>query len=508
MATIVSDVRANQTPAQANSYDLIVVGAGGSGLMCALVAAREGLSVLCVEKDAVVGGTTRMSVGTIMASQTEQQKRLGIQDSPADHAADVQDICDSMGITDDPELRKHFAENVAETLEYLRSIGVNFMDPLVLPPHKKARLHQVMPTSRTYVARLHKACNEAGVEFALDTAATGLLVDDGKVIGLNAQQHDKAISYYCNAAVMLTSGDMGGDDDMMRKYMKTWNTKADLINPMNTGDGHRIAADIGAHIVPRKDLVGEIAAHIRFVPPKRNFFHQMPTAPWFTKTMLALMRTLPDAMIRPFLMKFLTSTLGPDMMVYQQGGILVNKNGARFADETNLPNMKIPEQPDGEAYIVFDETFAKKFSGWPYFISTAPGVAYAYLGDYKSSRPDLYTKADTTTALADKLGMDGPTLTTTIADVNAARSENKLDTGPYYALGPVKTWVLVSPVGLAVNTKHEVLTEAGNPVPGLYAAGGAGMGGYTVTGHGHGLGWAFTSGRLGALEIARRMKND
>jgi hypothetical protein len=57
--------------------------------------------------------------------------------------------------------------------------------------------------------------------------------------------------------------------------------------------------------------------------------------------------------------------------------------------------MHLPKQPNGQAYIVFDEKFAKKFSGWPYFISTAPGIAYAYLKDYRSARPDLFHVAST-----------------------------------------------------------------------------------------------------------------
>jgi hypothetical protein len=80
-----------------------------------------------------------------MASRTEQQERLGIVDSPQDHAVDVEAICHDMGVTDDPVMRQHFVENVAASVDFLRELGVNFMDPLVLPPNRKARQHQVIP---------------------------------------------------------------------------------------------------------------------------------------------------------------------------------------------------------------------------------------------------------------------------------------------------------------------------------------------------------------------------
>jgi len=89
------------------------------------------------------------------------------------------------------------------------------------------------------------------------------------------------------------------------------------------------------------------------------------------------------------------------------------------------------------------------------------------------------------------------------AGPNAGRhDESKLVMPPFYALGPIKLWVMVAPIGLAVNTRLEVLNEGGQPIPGLYAAGNAGQAGFTVTGHGHGLGWAFTSGRLAARNAA------
>jgi succinate dehydrogenase/fumarate reductase flavoprotein subunit len=77
---------------------------------------------------------------------------------------------------------------------------------------------------------------------------------------------------------------------------------------------------------------------------------------------------------------------------------------------------------------------------------------------------------------------------------------------PYYALGPIKSYVVFTDGGLSVSERLEVL-RAGSPVPGLYAAGSAGQGGLLLEGHGHHLGWAFISGRIAgrnaALEVTR-----
>ena len=72
--------------------DLIVVGSGGAGLAAATEGIARGLKVLLIEKAGKLGGTTGLSVGTIMAAGTEQQKAAGIKDSPAQHAQDLDNI--------------------------------------------------------------------------------------------------------------------------------------------------------------------------------------------------------------------------------------------------------------------------------------------------------------------------------------------------------------------------------------------------------------------------------
>jgi succinate dehydrogenase/fumarate reductase flavoprotein subunit len=483
--------------------DIVVVGGGGAGLAAAAEAARQGLATVLLEKAGKLGGTTALSVGSIMAAGGRHQKRLNIEDSPAAHAQDLDNIRRAMGFDDDPALRQLLTENVAETIEFLESTGINFLAPLPQPPHTKSRLHQVMPTSRAYVSRLERYIRRGGVDVRLNAAARRLITDNGRVAGVEASFQGLPLRVMARRGVILTSGDIGGDPAKMYTYMKGWLDNVEVYNPLNTGDGHDMAAQVGARIVARKDLGPEAAAHIRFVQPPSLFVHKIPPYPIVTKAMIAAIKLMPEALIRPFLMKFLTTTLGPDRGVYEQGAILVNKCGDRFADEVAGANIFLPQQPEGLAYIVFDARFARKFSKWPHFISTAPGIAFAFVDDYRRARPDLFTEAASLDQLAAKVGFSPDRLRNAVAAINKKRSDDrKLVEPPFYALGPAKLWVMVAPIGIAVNTNLEVLNSDGRPIPGLYAAGNAGQAGFTVTGHGHGLGWAFTSGRLAARSAA------
>lgn len=82
------------------------------------------------------------------------------------------------------------------------------------------------------------------------------------------------------------------------------------------------------------------------------------------------------------------------------------------------------------------------------------------------------------------------------AKVEGVAPREALGPGPYYALGPVKLYINFTDGGLAVNECMQVLGADAQPIGGLYAAGSTGQGGLLLKGHGHHLGWAFTSGRL------------
>ncbi|MEI7785740.1 MAG: FAD-dependent oxidoreductase, partial [Betaproteobacteria bacterium] len=99
-----------QAAAQDAHYDVIVVGAGGSGLAAAARAAQNGARVLVLERRAQVGGTTWMAVGSISAARTQLQKRAGIDDDFDGFVEDMNAFTADLLAQDHAPLRRMLAE--------------------------------------------------------------------------------------------------------------------------------------------------------------------------------------------------------------------------------------------------------------------------------------------------------------------------------------------------------------------------------------------------------------
>jgi len=483
--------------------DVIVVGGGGGGLAAASEAARLGRSVILLEKNPHTGGSTSWAVGSVTATNSPHQKRAGIQDTPQEHFEDLGRHAGPLAPSDNLVLRRILVDNTTDMLEWLMSLGVVFVGPMPDPPHRYPRMHNVVPNSKSFAYHLTRHCRRLGVDIRVNTASQRFLVVNGKVIGVAAKSADGRLQHFhARGAVVLASGDYSAAPDLKGKLASPDVADVDAVNETSTGDGHRIALEIGATVVNGDIMRGPI---MRFVPPPRsNLIQMLPPARPVARFIAWSMDVLPQWLLRPFLMSFLTTALGPSPDLFKEGAILINKSGHRFTDELAKAALDVPRQPERIAYIVFDHGLAAKFSAWPYFVSTAPGVAYAYLNDYRRNRKDLYHQADTIEALAVSLDVAPVNLAATIRDYNAAGRGTRppLANGPFYALGPVKSYVVFTDGGLKVNERLAVLREDGTVIRGLYAAGSAGQGGLVLEGHGHHLGWAFISGRIAGRHAA------
>jgi succinate dehydrogenase/fumarate reductase flavoprotein subunit len=470
--------------------DVVVVGGGGAGLAAAIEARAQGCEVLLIEKNPRPSGSTAWSIGSITSSRTPHQARRGIEDSPKDHDADMGLFAGDLAPRDNEALRRVMCGDLPETFAWLLSLGVRFFGPMPEPPHRRPRMHNVLPNSRSYLYHLERHARRQGVRIRCSTRARRLLRENGRVVGVAADAEGSELKILAHRGIVLAAGDFTNGAGLKARYMGEQAARVEAVNPTATGDGQALALDLGARV-----LNGDLALgpEIRFVPPAREtLLRRLPPWPALASFMAFSLEHLPQALLRPFVMGFVTTALAPSPALFEAGAILVNRRGERFCDECSRPAFALPDQPDRIGYIVLDEVIARRFSAWPHFVSTAPGVAYAYIPDYRRNRRDVFNRAPDLRSLAARLGMAEGALERSTRDRAAHRP---LRTAPWYALGPVRSVFVHSEGGLAVDLEHRVLGPGDAPIPGLFAAGATGQGGLLLKGHGHHLAWAFTSGR-------------
>jgi succinate dehydrogenase/fumarate reductase flavoprotein subunit len=479
------------------SYDVVVVGGGGAGLAAAIEAREAGASVLLLEKNPALGGSTAWSIGSVTSSGTPHQKKRGIVDTPADHWADMPGFAGDLDARDNAELRRILCDEIPATFQWLLDSGVRFMGPMPEPPHRQPRMHNVLPNSRSFIYHLGRRARRVGVEIRTGLRVTALLQEDGRVTGVDAEGEGGFLRARGRGGVILAAGDFTNGPEFKARFMGPQEAKVEGVNLTATGDGQRLGESLGATIV-NGDLA--LGPEIRFIAPaQENLVRRLPPWRWLAVLMQWSLDHLPQAILRPFMMKFLTTALAPSTTLFEQGAILVNQRGDRFGNERDQPAWRLPDQPGKVGYIVIDAALAQQFSAWPHYVSTAPGIAYAYIPDYRDNRPDVYAEAATLPELAARLGMDVDALARSVHSAPV----RPFGAGPYVALGPVRPVFVHSEGGLRVDALHRVLGADGEPLAGLYAAGSTGQGGLLLKGHGHHLAWAFVSGRRAGRLVAR-----
>mgnify|MGYP001466633088 CR=1 FL=1 len=468
--------------------DVLVVGGGASGLCAAIESARAGARTIVIEKNERLGGSTWWSVGSWTASGTDEQRRAGVRDSTQAHFEDLAAFAGSLVDRDNLALRRMLAEETPDTFAWAKSLGVRFHGPFPEPPHRVPRMHVVLPNARSYIHHLGKAAKAAGVTVLTDARATGLDVADDRVESVTVERGGRAIAVAPRRAVVLAGGDYSNSPALKDALAGAAVAGVPGVNPTAQGDCHTLATAVGGEVVNGDLVLGPL---LRFVPPPaKSLVDRIP--PW--RLLGSLMKwgleTLPAALIRPFVMQFVTTALGPERSLFANGARLVNRDGQVVETGDETVGRAVARQPGNEAYIVFDDRTARLYSQWPNFVSTAPGVAYAYLNDYRRTRPDLYFTATTASALAARIGIpDG------FASTFAGG-------GPLHALGPVKAFIVLTDGGLRVTDDLRVARADGPAFSNLFAAGSTGQGGVLLEGHGHHIGWAFVSGRIAGRNAA------
>lgn len=332
---------------------------------------------------------------------------------------------------------------------------------------------------------LLKGCLDHGIDIWLDTPATRLIVEDGRIAGLAVERDGKATTIRAAKGVILASGGFEWNPEMMAKHFPgpvEWTASPST----NTGDGQRMAEAVGAQLDHMDQALIMGTTPVTY----EGRLQGQPAADYF----------LPHSMI-------------------------VNKHGRRFVNEKQMNvGLAFAEMDPATgtpahlpAWRVYDSQFAAKY---PHALP-------------KKSVPGNYFRADTLQELAGLIEVDAVGLEETArrfsafakagVDDDFGRGASAWDRGrggdpghtpnptlgtiekaPFYAM-PFKASFLGTKGGPRTNAKAEVLDANDEPIAGLYAAGNVMANSFGSKGVGAGttLGPCLTWGYIAGLNAAQ-----
>jgi succinate dehydrogenase/fumarate reductase flavoprotein subunit len=487
--------------------DVIVVGAGGSGLAAAVSAASRGASVIVLEKQPQPGGTTGQAIGSFTAPVSLEDVATMLDDlrkfAPPGNEA-----------KNNHALRELLCRESLKTRDWLAGLGLAFRGPYQEPPHQVKRQQCVTPGAKAFVTALQLALLKRGGRIFCEASVESLLRYDDRVVGVRASIAGKSEEITARRGVILAAGDYSASATILAKHHGDRFAKIPAVNPAATGDGHVMARNAGAKLVNMEVLHGP---ELRMfaggdVPP---FQQLLPVEGKWSSLKAWSTRLMPRWVTRGLLRRLQSTWLRPADSLYTGGAILVNENGDRYCNELLTPQREIATaaQPNQQAYILFDSRLIMRLEQWPDYVCTAPEIGYAYMPDLTKRWPRLVTTGFSLDDVAARRGLDPQRLKMTVDAFNdevgesrrdtfgRASAEFRLEKSPWAILGPVKPVMTTTEGGVLVNERMEVIDREGKVIPGLYAVGQNGMGGLILWSHGMHLAWAFTSGRI-AGEVA------
>ncbi len=411
---------------EVKSADIVVIGAGGAGMSAAIEAAQKGATnVVILEKMPITGGNTVRATGGLNASETQYQKRDGIEDS---NDLFYEDTMKGGKNLNDPDLVKTLVQNSAAAVDWGNEIGGDLSVVAQFGGASVKRIHRPSDTSAVgpmLVKTLNAKLGELGIPVLLETKATKIIADkDGKITGVEAE--DENGEFVINTkAVILATGGFGANPDMVVKYAPQLAGFITTNHSGATGDGIEMALEVGAGLTD----IEQIQTH--------------PTVNPNTATMY---------------------TEG----VRGNGAILVNNEGNRFVNELetrDVVSAAILAQPNEESWLVFDTAVRESLSAIEKYINEG-----------------IIVEANTIEELAEKTGINKENLVATMnkyASMQEAGEDSEfgrksmevpLTKAPFFA-GLAKPAIHHTMGGVKINTETQVLKEDGSVIPGLYAAG-------------------------------------
>lgn len=481
-------------PGEPDVPDVIVVGAGISGLSAALEAGRGGAAVLVVDMWSIFGGHAVMSHGGLCIVGTPVQERAGIVDTPELAKRDFL----TYGEDAHPGWVDFYVHNSRELIyDWVSEMGLTFSGGVTkIPGNSVARFHNPDGRGLGLVSPMYRACLlNPNVRFQWNFKVDGLLIENGRVSGVEGvfMRTGERGEFRARRTILATGG-FQSNLEMVREY---WPETVEFPENMlvgsgvnSVGSGHRIAGAAGA-----------------------AFYHM--DHQWNYAT------GLPDPRY-PGMYRGLNAS--------NAHAIWVNAGGRRFVNETASTKVRfraLLEQEPARYWAVFDEKSKRDL-----FVSGSDWADFETIERVLLDNRDLVKKADTIEELAEAAGLAPDTVASTVKrynlmvengededferfgvgldgayDLSDASSDRnrprKIDTPPYYAL-PFFPLTRKNMGGVRIDLEARVLDRNGDPIPGLYGVGElTGFGGLNGSAglEGTFLGPSIVTGRVAARTI-------
>lgn len=419
--------------------DVLVIGAGGAGMAAAVTANENGKNVLVIEKTSAMGGNTTLAGGALNAVDDGSDIAKANNDSVDFHYQQTYEGGNKAG---KPELIRILVENAWDGVEWLKSMGMEFIEgeTFTVTGGMWPRAHKPVEPVGTGFFKTYGAYVDSheNIEVMYNTTAKEFIVEDGVVTGVIAEgETGNKVTVKAVNGVVLATGGFAGNVEMRQKYNTQWADLGPQIKTTNasgvTGDGIAMAEKVGANLIQM--------GNIQLLP-------------------------LGDPE---------TGSLSGNIEHDVERRIFVNKEGNRFVNEGGRRDemtQALIAQTDSYMFIVMDSDC------YP----TGDEV-----NNFNESANDLVAqgrafKADTLEDLAAQIGVPADNLVAAVNCFNAHVADKSadefgrtlystpIDTAPYYAAPRVPT-VHHTMGGVEINEKCEVLTAEGTVIPGLFAAG-------------------------------------
>lgn len=473
--------------------DVVIVAGGPAGLAAAVTVGEHGLKSVILEKSGTTGGAANMGMGPLGIDTKIQ--RAAFNNISVEKA--LQMHMEYTHYRVDEDLVQAYFHKSADTIEWLQEMGVEFAGAFRYFKESEATWHIVKPENGVIGPRaagamvkiLTQRARELGCDILLETPATRLIVENGKVCGAVAVDKDGNGIEVRGKTVLVATGGFGNNPEMIEKEFGLHIGKDyfPFRIPGITGDGLKMMWEAGAE---------KFGANIEAI-------YQLPdNLNWF----------LLDAVLR-------------------QPNLMINQLGDRFMNEGDLGNTTyagnaLALQPGNYGYCIMDEGILKQYKKNGPDIVDIVHPAEAFL-DFEGQAKlaveqgyEAYFEAETVPELAGKLGIDADKLQATLDEYNAMcrcgvdslfhkpqkylhpiTGKGKYLVGKYYlgAYGTVG--------GVRVNKYCEVLSPDHLPIEGLYSAGSDANtlygDSYNFTLPGNSMGFAVNSGRMAGESMAQ-----